>query len=149
MLDALARRAATLAVAESLTGGMVGERITTVPGASAAFRGGVIAYATDVKNAVLGVDGHLLDSEGAVHPEVASQLATGVRRLLGATYGLALTGVAGPDPQDGRPVGTLFVAVAGPDDVRVESPVLPASGRAETRERATTEALRLLLDVVG
>lgn len=148
VLDALERRSATVAVAESLTGGMVGARLTTVPGASASFRGGVIAYATDVKGSVLGVDRDLLAREGAVHPEVASQLATGVRGLLAATYGLALTGVAGPDPQDGRPPGTLYVAVAGPAGVRVEAPAVPAEGRAEIREQATVAGLRLLLDVV-
>lgn len=148
VLDALERRSATVAVAESLTGGLVGATLTAVPGASATFRGGVIAYATDVKAEVLGVDADLLAREGAVHPDVAGQLAGGVRELLAATYGLALTGVAGPDPQDDKPPGTLFVAVAGPAGVRVESPQVPASGRAAIREQATAAGLRLLLDAV-
>jgi nicotinamide-nucleotide amidase len=114
VLGLLVTRGETLAVAESLTGGMVAAELTGVPGASRAFRGSVTAYATDVKSALLGVDGVLLAERGAVDPEVARQMAAGVRRLLGADWGVATTGVAGPDPQDGQPVGTVYVAVAGP-----------------------------------
>ncbi|MQA02061.1 MAG: nicotinamide-nucleotide amidohydrolase family protein [Streptosporangiales bacterium] len=148
--DALAElraAGATLAVAESLTGGLVGATVTDVPGASAVFRGGVIAYATDVKASVLGVDRELLATHGAVHPEVARQLATGVRELLQATYGLALTGVAGPDPQDGQPPGTVYVAVAGPAGTTVTA--LSPEGqptRPQVRQAATEAACRLLLD---
>lgn len=148
VISALRAGGVTLAVAESLTGGMVGARLTAVPGASAVFRGGVIAYVTEVKADVLGVERALLAAEGATHPEVATQMAAGVRRLLEATYGLALTGVAGPDPQDGRPPGTVYVAVAGPAGDRVDSPALEGSGRAEVRERATSAALRMLLGAV-
>lgn len=104
----------TLAVAESLTGGLVAAEITAVSGASRAFRGSVTAYATELKHRILGVDAALLDRNGAVDAEVAAQMAEGVRRNLGADWGLATTGVAGPEPQDGKAVGTVFVAVAGP-----------------------------------
>ncbi len=113
--ELLVSRGETLAVAESLTGGMVAAEITAVPGASKVLRGSVTAYATEIKHSVLGVDASLLAERGAVDPEVARQMALGVRRLLGADWGIATTGVAGPDPQDGQPVGTVYVAVAGPD----------------------------------
>lgn len=104
----------TVAVAESLTGGLVAAEITAVPGASKAFRGSVTAYATDLKHEMLGVDPALLAAHGAVNAQVAAQMAAGVRKLLGADWGLATTGVAGPESQDGQPVGTVFVAVDGP-----------------------------------
>ena len=115
VLDLLVARAGTLAVAESLTGGMVAAEITAAPGASRAFRGSVTAYATDLKRELLGVDAALLAERGAVDSEVARQMAVGVRRVCGADVGIATTGVAGPDEQDGKPVGTVFVAVVGPD----------------------------------
>lgn len=114
LLRLLAARGETLAVAESLTGGLVAAEITATPGASKVFRGSVTAYATELKRDVLGVDGTLLDQRGAVDPEVARQMAAGVRTALGADWGLATTGVAGPDAQDGQPVGTVYVAVSGP-----------------------------------
>ncbi|MCL7430381.1 nicotinamide-nucleotide amidohydrolase family protein [Streptomyces sp. YS415] len=107
-------RGETLAVAESLTGGLVAAEITAAPGASQAFRGSVTAYATDLKQRVLGVDAALLERRGAVDPQVAAEMAAGVRKALGADWGIATTGVAGPDEQDGQPVGTVFVAVDGP-----------------------------------
>lgn len=114
VLRLLQARGETLAVAESLTGGLVAAELTAVPGASQAFRGSVTAYATDLKHEVLGVDGTLLAGRGAVDAEVALQMAAGVRKVMGADWGIATTGVAGPEPQDGQAVGTVFVAVAGP-----------------------------------
>ncbi|WP_369207869.1 CinA family protein [Streptomyces sp. PU-14G] len=114
VLALLTERGQTLAVAESLTGGLVAAELTAVPGASRAFLGSVTAYAAELKRDVLGVDGALLEERGAVHPEVARQMAQGVRRVLGTDWGVATTGVAGPQPQDGQPVGTVYVAVAGP-----------------------------------
>lgn len=105
----------TVAVAESLTGGLLAAAITAVPGASVVFRGSVTAYATEIKASVLGVDAELLARQGAVDPEVARQMAHGVRRLFGATVGLATTGVAGPTEQDGKPVGLVYVGYAGSD----------------------------------
>lgn len=146
----LAERSATVAVAESLTGGLLGARLTDMPGSSDTFRGGVISYATDLKAALLGVPEDLLAAHGAVHPDVAKAMARGVRDRLGATYGLAVTGVAGPDPQDGQSVGTLHLSVAGPgSELSVQSTRLPLAGggprgRAQAREMTTVYALDLL-----
>jgi nicotinamide-nucleotide amidase len=110
----LKRRGETLAVAESLTGGMLSVALTDVAGSSAAYRGGVTAYAGDLKCTLLGVPETTVRSVGVVSAEVAAAMAEGARRRLGSTYGLGTTGVAGPDPQEDKPVGTVFVAVAGP-----------------------------------
>ncbi len=117
LVAALTARGETVAVAESLTGGLVVATLVGVPGASAVVRGGVVAYATPVKHTVLGVSADLLAEHGAVDPEVARQMASGVRTALAvdgepATWGISTTGVAGPDPQDGKPVGTVFVGIA-------------------------------------
>ncbi|MER5638640.1 CinA family protein [Kitasatospora sp. NPDC002227] len=147
--ELLKERGETLAVAESLTGGLLAAAVVDVPGASAVFRGSVTAYATEVKASVLGVDEGLLAVRGAVDPVVARQMAAGVRRLLGATYGLATTGVAGPDPQDGQPVGTVHLAFAGPAGSVALTPELPAEalsqGRASIRQEAVRRVLELLL----
>lgn len=139
----LAARGATVAVAESLTGGLLGATLTRMPGASATFRGGVFAYATELKATLLGVPAPLLDAEGAVSAQVAAAMAAGVRDRLGATYGAALTGVAGPDPQDGVAPGTVFVAVAGPDEGQVRECGFTGD-REEIRRAAVRAALELL-----
>jgi nicotinamide-nucleotide amidase len=146
----LAERGATVAVAESLTGGLLGAELTEMPGSSATFAGGVTAYATTLKQTLLGVPAELLAEHGAVHPDVAAAMAEGVRERLGATYGLAVTGVAGPEPQDGQPVGTVHIAVAGfGDDPVVRSLRLPApadgdGARAPIRRMSVVNALDLL-----
>jgi nicotinamide-nucleotide amidase len=144
VLAELKRQGETLAVAESLTGGLLTSALVDVAGASAVVRGGVIAYATDVKAQLLGVDRHLLERVGAVHPDVALAMAEGARSRLGAGWGLATTGVAGPDPQDGQPVGTVHVACVGPNGRRTESEMLSGS-RAEIRQASVSLALDLLL----
>ncbi|MFF5856501.1 CinA family protein [Streptomyces sp. NPDC012751] len=146
-------RGETLAVAESLTGGLVAAEITGVPGASRVFRGSVTAYATELKHELLGVDATLLAQRGAVDPQVAAQMAAGVRKALGADWGIATTGVAGPDPQDGKPVGTVFVAVDGSSTARsgsagggkVEALRLNGS-RAEIRMESVRSVLTVLLE---
>ncbi|WP_369185566.1 CinA family protein [Streptomyces sp. Y1] len=115
---ALAASGHTVAVAESLTAGRLAAALADAPGAGETFLGGVVAYATDVKARVLHVDAALLARAGAVDPQVAAQMARGARAVTGATYGLATTGVAGPAPQDGQPVGTVYVAVAHPHGCR-------------------------------
>ncbi|MBC7560243.1 MAG: CinA family protein [Dermatophilaceae bacterium] len=141
-------RGQTVAVAESLTGGLVSAELTDVAGASAVVRGGVLAYATDLKAQVLGVDLGLLARVGAVDPDVAEQMATGVRSLMGATYGLATTGVAGPDQADGKAVGLVYVAVAGPGSSTVKA--LRLSGdRGEIRTQSVLAVLSLLDDELG
>jgi len=138
----------TVAVAESRTGGLVAAALTDIPGASVVVRGGVLAYATDVKAHVLGVSEVLLAQVGAVDADVAEQMASGVRSLMGATYGLATTGVAGPDRVDGKPVGTVYVAVVGPNSSRVKA--LSLSGdRGDIRADSVLAALTLLAEEIG
>ncbi|MEU3656591.1 CinA family protein [Streptomyces sp. NPDC032161] len=148
-LELLARRGETLAVAESLTGGLVAAELTSVPGASRSFRGSVTAYATPLKRELLGVDGALLAERGAVDADVARQMATGVRRVLGADWGVATTGVAGPDPQDGKPVGTVYVAVSGPDGAENVAVLRLNGSRADIRKESVRNVLTLLSDKLG
>jgi PncC family amidohydrolase len=145
LVHTLAERGLTIAVAESLTGGLLAAAITTVPGASAVFRGSVTAYATDVKGSVLGVDEDLLAVEGAVHPDVAAQMALGIRRLLAADIGVATTGVAGPTEQDGRPVGLVYNAVCGPDGAPVVTEHRFGGDREAVRSRSVRQAIRSAL----
>lgn len=147
VLAALGGRGWSLAAAESLTGGLVLSGLVSVPGASSVVRGGVVAYATDVKRDVLGVDGALLARIGAVDVEVARQMARGARRVMGAHVGLATTGVAGPDSQDGAAVGTVHIAVETPEASRVWSGRLTGD-RESIRCGAVDAALALCLSTV-
>jgi nicotinamide-nucleotide amidase len=138
VLDLCHRRGLTLATAESVTGGLVGARLTGIPGASDVFRGAVVSYATDVKRSLLGV------GEGPVVSETAArQMARGVRERLGADIGLSLTGVAGPDEQDGQPVGTLYIGLVGPGFDEVRHVRIPGQ-REQMRQFAVITALGLL-----
>lgn len=143
VVEVLKRRGETLACAESLTGGLVCAAVTDVPGASAVLRGGVVSYATEVKSTVLGLDRSLLARVGAVDADVARQMAKGVCRVVGADWGVATTGVAGPDPQDGASVGTVFVAVAGPGGSKVREHHFDGD-RPVVRAAAVRAALDLL-----
>jgi nicotinamide-nucleotide amidase len=151
-LDILRSRGETLATAESLTAGLVCAALATVPGASDSLRGGLAAYATDVKSSVLGVDAALIERHGVVSAECAEAMAWRARDLFAADWAVATTGVAGPAMQDGRPVGTVYVAVAGPRDGAVDSAVrglsLPGD-RAAVRQGAVDRALDLLLETVA
>lgn len=149
VLRLLRENGETLAVAESLTGGLVAAELTSVPGASHSFRGSVTAYATPLKRDVLGVDGVLLAERGAIDPEVARQMAAGVRRALEADWGISTTGVAGPEPQDGRPVGTVYVAVAGPSGVEKVSALRLNGERADIRRDSVRNVLELLASELG
>jgi len=134
----------TLATAESLTGGLVAAALTDVPGSSQSFRGGVVSYATDLKARLLGVDGSMLATHGAVYAPVAAAMAAGVRERLGATVGVATTGVAGPDAQDGQPPGTVHIAVSLADDTIVRTIAL-SGDRDEVRRLTVERVLGLLL----
>jgi len=141
----LAERGWTLALAESCTGGLVAQRVTSVPGASAIFLGGVVAYHNDAKRDVLGVPAATLDAVGAVSTETALAMAQGVRRLLHASLAAAITGIAGPGGgTDAKPVGLVFVAVSGPRGDQVER-CLFSGDRGTVRAQAAEAALRLLL----
>ena len=148
LIERLTERGLTVAVAESLTGGLLCAALTEVPGASAVIRGGVVAYATDLKASVLGVSEELLAEKGAVDSDVALQMAAGVALKLGADIGLSTTGVAGPEPQDGKAVGTVFIACVWGEKRSVEE--LSLSGtRNEIRSLTVHAALRMLASVVS
>lgn len=150
VLRLLAARGSTLATAESLTGGLVGELLTGVPGASAVYVGGLITYATRLKATLAGVDQQVLDERGPVAEITAAQMAAGVAERCGADWGLSLTGVAGPEMQDGHLVGQVFVGVAGPTAAEVRVTELRLSGnRTEIRRQAAERALRLLEEALG
>jgi len=159
-------RSQTLATAESLTGGLVGATLSDVPGASAVYRGGLIVYATELKAELAHVSVQTLAADGPVAARTAAQLARGAADVCGADWGLATTGVAGPDPQDGHPVGQVYVAVAGPpsegvldevpegfpeaDQVGVQVQELALAGdRSAIRDQTTRAVLLLLLDRLG
>lgn len=149
----LSARGLTLAVAESLTGGLLTAKLIDPPGASAVVLGGVIAYNTDLKHTLLGVDAAVLAVHGAVHPDVASHMAIGVRERCGvrgraADIGVATTGAAGPDPQDGQPPGTVFIAVSSAQGTRVNA--LSLSGdRGTIRNTTVYESLVMLKRTLG
>lgn len=145
VVQGLIRRGLTVATAESLTAGLLAATLAEVPGASATLQGGVIAYQNHVKQTLLGVDAGLLARQGAVHAEVARQMAEGVREATGADVGLATTGVAGPEPHQGQPVGTVYVGLVGlggPEAVllRLEG------GRQAIRQNTVWRTLQAVLD---
>ncbi|MCM0677154.1 CinA family protein [Micromonospora phytophila] len=143
VVHSLAERQETLATVESLTGGLLAASIVEIAGVSGVFQGGLVVYATELKSQLAGVPAELLAERGPVDPDVAVALAEGGRRRCGADWGLATTGVAGPEPQDGKPVGLVYVAVAGPSGTVVHQLDLNG-GRDHIRSAAVIEALRLL-----
>lgn len=159
LIDGLQARDETIATAESLTGGLIGATLTTVPGVSAIYRGGVISYATDLKGTLAGVAERTLAEHGAVSQLTAVEMALGIAQRCDATWGLAVTGVAGPDTQEGHSAGTVFTAVArrppaagGWDDQQTDSVVcvreLSLTGdRSAIREQTVRAALRQLQQV--
>jgi nicotinamide-nucleotide amidase len=152
VIEHMTRRGLTMAVAESLTGGLLVAELIRIPGASRVIRGGVVAYATDLKHALLGVDEGILSTRGPVDPDVAVQMAEGVRRRLGhgvdaASWGLSTTGVAGPGPQDGQAAGTVFVGLA--TEGRSFARKLQLHGdRDDVRRQTVATAIRLLLEAI-
>ena len=144
VLQALEARGWSLALAESLTGGLLADAFVSVPGASKVLRGSIVAYATEIKHELLGVDDSLLAEVGAVDPGVAIEMAVGAANKLGADVGVSATGVAGPDEQDGNPVGTVFIGIVTP----LGSDVVPlqlSGTRQEIREQAVSAAVEALL----
>jgi nicotinamide-nucleotide amidase len=144
VLALLRSRGETLAVAESLTGGLLAATIVDVPGASRAFRGGLVVYATELKATLAGVPPELLSARGPVDPDVAAALAAGARQRCGADWGLSTTGVAGPDPQEGTPVGTVYLGLSGPDGFGLVRHLELDGDRATIRRAAVAAALDLL-----
>jgi PncC family amidohydrolase len=143
-------RAETVATAESLTGGLLGGLLTELPGSSDSYVGGVISYATRLKATLAGVDPATLDRVGPVAEQTAAEMANGVCRRCQADWGLATTGVAGPDPQDGHPVGEVYVAVAHPASGLLRVDALSLTGdRATIRTNTATHAVWMLADALG
>ncbi|MFR9775474.1 CinA family protein [Micromonospora sp. MS34] len=145
VVHSLHERRETLATVESLTGGALASTIVEIAGVSGVYRGGLVVYATELKSELAGVPEDLLRERGPVDPDVAAALAEGGRRRCGAHWGLATTGVAGPEPQDGKPVGLVYVAAAGPGGTTVRRLDLDG-GRDRIRGAAVIEALRLLTE---
>ncbi|HEY9499804.1 MAG TPA: nicotinamide-nucleotide amidohydrolase family protein [Terrimesophilobacter sp.] len=150
VISELTDRKLTIAVAESLTGGLLVAELIRPAGASAAVLGGVVAYNTELKHSLLGVDAALLAEHGAVHPEVARQLAAGVRSRLAvggraADIGIATTGVAGPDPQDGVAPGTVYLGLSE-GDVTLARELRATGTRLEIREQTVAAAIAWLAE---
>jgi nicotinamide-nucleotide amidase len=145
IVEALVAKHYTIAVAESLTGGLLVAELISIPGASAVVRGGVVAYNTELKHTLLGVNAEVLAVHGPVHPDVAAQMAAGVRDALAvagrpAHIGISTTGVAGPDPQDGSAVGTVYLGFAIGSEVRTKHLQLVGS-RDDIRSAVVYESL--------
>jgi PncC family amidohydrolase len=138
----------TIALAESCTGGLLGAALTATPGSSVYVRGGIIAYANDLKAEHLGVSRHLLATHGAVSAEVAEAMAAGARERFDASVGVGITGVAGPEESEHKPAGLVFVAVAIPGGVRTVR-LDDDRGREANRAAAVHTALALCADMIG
>jgi nicotinamide-nucleotide amidase len=148
-VDALRRHGATVATAESLTGGRLAALMTEVPGSSEVYRGGVVAYASEVKVDVLEVPEAVVERHGVVSAECALAMARGIRRLMGATYGVSTTGVAGPEEQEGKPVGTVFVGLAGADGDEAVLALELVGDRTAIQDRTCDEALHAVVGHVS
>ena len=150
VLAQLDHRDETLATAESLTGGMVAQLLTDVPGASTSYLGGVIPYATRLKATLAGVDAATLAELGPVAERTAAEMARGVAQRCDADWGVSTTGVAGPDAQDGHPVGQVYVAVSHHANNVLQVKELSLQGdRAAIRQQAAVAALALLANALG
>lgn len=148
LVESCAAKGLTLAVAESCTGGWLGKEITTVPGASVVFKGGVICYANEVKQELLGVPELVLHSEGAVSATCAEYMAQGARRLFKCDLAVAITGVAGPGgATEQKPVGLVYICVATPETVLCQSHLF-AGDREAVRQQAVASAAAMLLELL-
>ncbi|SCO54463.1 uncharacterized protein FFNC_15527 [Fusarium fujikuroi] len=143
----------TLGVAESLTGGSVMTAVTSVPGSSAVFFGGIVSYATPLKQNVLKVDKNLIENEGVIHPQVARQMADGARKITShgtsqTTWGIGTTGVAGPSTQDNKQAGTVYIGIVSAERSRSWGPFNFSGDRDEIRRAAVRETLCLLREIL-
>jgi PncC family amidohydrolase len=144
----LVERGQTVATAESLTGGQLAALLTAAPGASDTFLGGVVSYATEVKQNVLGVSEEVVEKYGVVSAECAREMARGIRGLMGSTYGVSTTGVAGPAEQEGKEPGTVYVGLSGPGGDSTVALDLSGDRKAVTGSTCQ-EALSALADIIG
>ena len=147
LAELLVARGRTVSVAEACTCGLVGYMLSTVPGSSRYFPGGVIAYTGGLKQKVLGVTGELYDTKGSVSSEMAIAMAAGVRDLTGTDYGISTTGVTGPaGGRSGLPIGTFYVGLVGPDDLTVAERIQTDAGERDGNKRQAAQAV---LDLLG
>ena len=145
--ELLVTRGETVSVAEADTCGLIGYMLSTVPGSSRFFPGGVIAYTGGLKQKILGVPDELYDTKGSVSPEMAKAMASGVRSLTGTDYGISVTGVAGPTGgRSGLPIGTFYVGLAGPGDTEVAERIHTDAGDRDGNKRQAAQAT---LDLLG
>ncbi len=142
----LSRANKTVATAESCTGGMLSRYITAVSGASVIFELGICAYSSRIKNRILGVKGETLEKYGAVSRHTAAEMATRVRELAGSDIGLSVTGVAGPEPSEGKAVGTVYIALADKSGVKVQKLMILPEGREQVRKTAAQAVFDMLQD---
>jgi len=154
IIKVMGARQQTLATCESITGGALGAALTDVPGASTVFRGGIVAYARDVKSSLVGVSEYLIDTEGVINEQTALEMALGAQRLCDADYSIATTGVAGPTKQDGADVGTVWLAVVGPSvgvSIRPRFTQLAQfeGDRSQIRAQTVHEMLAMLLRLLS
>lgn len=147
-MELLKRRNITVATAESCTAGMLSAYIASVPGASAVFELGVSAYSGRIKQKILGVSPDTISKYGTVSRQTAAEMATGVRRLSGADIGVSVTGVAGPDTTEGKPVGLIYAAVADDTQIRVEKFQIESAGRDDIRDTACQILFNMICEYV-
>ncbi len=146
VVECLKAAGKSVATAESCTGGGIGQALTSVSGSSSVYLGGVISYTNPVKENLLGVSSQILEEKGAVSAETAAAMASGVRELLKADYGVSVTGLAGPDGDgSGKPVGLVYIGLVGQSWIRVEEYFF-SGHRQSVRAQAVTAALNLLLN---
>ena len=148
VVEVLRARGQTLATSESLTGGLVGAAITSVPGASNVYLGGAIVYATRLKAELSGASPATLAGGGVISHDTACELAVGIRERTGANWGLATTGAAGPDPQEGHAPGEVWIGVSGGGRTSAERYQF-VGDRAAVREQSVRAALALLIRTIG
>lgn len=153
IVERFTNRTITLATCESITGGGIGATLTSVPGASTVYRGGLITYARELKVSLAGVDEELVEREGVVNELTALQMALGAQRACDSEWAIATTGVAGPSKADGQDVGTVWIAVVGPRIGVTQQQYTELchfdGDRAEIREATTRRALEMLERVTG
>lgn len=142
----LRERGQSVATAESLTAGLISASLAEVPGASAVLRGGVVSYAAEVKERLLGVDPELIAARGTVDPDVAREMARGARRACAADWGVSATGAAGPEPHDGKPVGTVYLGIAGPEETAEVVELHLTGGRQRIRTESARRAMETLVE---
>ncbi len=148
VVETLRRCGSTLATSESLTGGLIGATLTSVPGASDVYVGGAVVYATRMKTVLSGVRASTLAMDGVISGATARELAVGIRECTGATWAVATTGVAGPDLQEGHAPGEVWIGLCGPDGVQATQFFFDGD-RAAVRQQTVEAALTLVADAAG